>query len=91
MTSSQTHIPIVSLQFSLADDPRTHIKEWYEDLSAKACGLCDAITLIADDAYWNAMAGHITTPAATDHTAVYRARPDFIPPAALDPAAIAWN
>ena len=59
--TSQTHLPIVSLKFSLADDPRTHIKEWHEDLCAKAYGLCPqwditgAITLIADDAYWNAM------------------------------------
>ena len=93
MTSSQTHLPIVSLQFSLADDPRTHIKEWHEDLCAKAYGLCPqwditgAITLIADDAYWNAMPGHITTPAAGTTPAVFKARPDFTPPAALDPAA----
>ena len=91
--ASQTHLPIVSLKFSLADDPRTHIKEWHEDLCAKAYGLCPqwditgAITLIADDAYWNAMPGHITTPAAGTTAAVYKARPDFTPPAALDPAA----
>ena len=91
--TSQTHLPIVSLKFSLADDPRTHIKEWHEDLCAKAYGLCPqwditgAITLIADDAYWNAMPGHITTPAAGTTPAVYKARPDFTPPAALDPAA----
>ena len=91
--TSQTHLPIVSLSFSLADDPRTHINEWHEDLCAKAYGLCPqwditgAITLIADDAHWNAMPGHITTPAAPGHPAVYKARPDFTPPVALNPAA----
>jgi hypothetical protein len=93
--TSQTHLSIVSLRFSLADEPRTHIKYWHEDLSAKACGLCPqwdttgAITLIADDAYWNAMPGHITRPAATGIPAAYKARPDFTPPAALDSAATA--
>ena len=33
------------------------------------------------------MPGHITTPATPGHPAVYRARPDFTPPVALDPAA----
>ena len=93
--TSQTHLPIVSLRFSLADEPRTHIQDWYEDLSAKAYGLCPqwdptgAITLIADAAYWNAMPGHITTPATPGHPAVYKARPDFTPPADLDAAATA--
>ena len=87
--TSQTHLPIVSLRFPLADEPRTHIKDWYEDLSAKACGLCPqwdttgAITLVADDAYWNAVPGHLTAPAAAGNPAVYKARPDFTPPAAL--------
>ncbi len=83
----------MSLQFSLADEPRTHVKDWYEDLSAKASGLCPqwdttgAITLIAAAAYWNALPGHITTPATVGHPAVYKDRPEFTPPAALDPAA----
>jgi hypothetical protein len=59
MTSPQTHLPIVSLRFFLADEPRTHIKDWHEDLSARACGLrsqwdtTGAITLRAGDAYWS--------------------------------------
>jgi hypothetical protein len=93
MKSSQIHLPIVSLQFPLADEPRTHVKDWYEDFSAKASGLCPqwdptgAITLIADAAYWNALPGHVTTAAtAGHHPAVYKDRPDFTPSAALDPA-----
>jgi hypothetical protein len=43
-----------------------------------------AISLIADDAYWNAMLGHLITPVAAGRAAVYRARPDFTPPVALD-------
>ena len=87
------NLPTVSLRFSLADEPRTHVKDWLEDLSAKASGLCPqwdttgAITLIADAAYWNAMPGHVTTAATAGHPAVYKDRPDFSPPAALDPAA----
>jgi hypothetical protein len=40
---------------------------------------------------WNAMPGHITTPATTGNPAVYKDRPDYTPPAALqvDPAATA--
>ena len=74
------NLPTVSLRFSLADEPRTHVKDWLEDLSAKASGICSqwdptgAITLIADAAYWNAMPGHITTAATPG---------DFSPPAAL--------
>ncbi len=88
-SSSQTHLPSVSVRFSLADEPCTHIQDWYKDLCSKACGLCPQwditgdITLIADDAYWNAMPGHIITPAAAGTPAVYKARPDFTPPAAL--------
>jgi hypothetical protein len=53
--------------------------------------LC-AITLVASDRVWNAIPGNntnladvLTRPAAPQ----YRARPDFDPPAALDPAATA--
>jgi hypothetical protein len=95
MKSSQIHLPIVSLQFSLADEPRTHVKDWYEDVNAKASGLCPQwdttgaiiLIVIADAAYWNALPGHVTTPATAGHPAVYKDRPDFTPPAALDPAA----
>ena len=51
------NLPIVSLRFSLADEPRTHVKDWLEDLSAKASGLCPqwdptgaiTITLVVSD------------------------------------------
>ena len=98
MSSAAAPVPSVSLQFSLADNPRTQIVEWFNDLSAKARGLCapwdptGAITLIATDAVWNAIPGSITNAAqvlAGTHPPQYRARPDFDPPAALDPAATA--
>ena len=56
----------MSLQFSLVDNPRTQIEEWYEDVMAQARGLCiqwdptGAITLVASDAVWNAVPGNIT-------------------------------
>ena len=62
--SSGTITPAsVSLKFSLVDNPRTQIVEWFEDVSAKARGLCvqwdptGAITLIASDEVWNATPG----------------------------------
>ena len=90
--SSDLSPPSVSLRFSLVDNPRTQIQDWFEDLSSKACGLCSqwdstgAITLISTDAVWRAIPGHTTGPATA---IVYRARPDYTPPAALDPAATA--
>jgi hypothetical protein len=88
----------VSLQFSLVDNPRTQIEEWYEDVMAKARGLCiqwdltGAITLVASDSVWNAVPGNITNLAdvlARAAAPQYRARPDFDPPVALAPTATA--
>jgi hypothetical protein len=96
MSSLAAHAPSVLLLFSLADSPRTQIVEWFENLSAKARGLCvqweptGAITLIATDPVWNAIPGNILNLAdvlAHGAAAQYRARPDFDPPASLDPAA----
>jgi hypothetical protein len=93
--------PSVSLRlrFSLVDNPRTQIEEWYEDLMAQqARRLCiqwditDAISLVASDAIWNAVPRNITNLAAVlarGDAPQYRARPDFDPPVALDPAATA--
>ena len=98
MSSAAALAPSVSLQFFLADSPRIQIVEWFDDLSVKARGLCaqwhntGAITLIATDAVWNAIPGNITNAAqvlAGTHAPTYRARPDFDPPADLDPAATA--
>jgi hypothetical protein len=95
MSSIAAPAPVL-LQFSLADNPRTQIVEWFDDLSAKARGLCaqwdptGAITLIATDAVWNAIPGNLVNAAqvlAGTHPSQYRARPDFDPPVALDPAA----
>jgi hypothetical protein len=82
--------PSVSLQFSLVDNPHTQIEEWYEDVMAKARGLCiqwdltGAITLVASNAVWNAVPGKLANPAqvlAGSHPPAYRPRPDYDPPA----------
>jgi hypothetical protein len=96
MYSLAAHAPSVLLLFSLVDSPRTQIVEWFENLSAKASGLyvqwdpTGAITRIATDAVWNAIPGNISNLAdvlANGAAPQYRARPDFDPPAAFDPAA----
>ncbi len=88
----------VSLKFSLVDNPRTQIVEWFEDVSAKARGLCvqwdptGAITLIASDEVWNAIPGNLANQAqvlAGTHPPAYRPRPDYDPPAAINKAATA--
>ena len=98
MSSVSSTAPSVSLRFSLVDNPRTQIEEWYDDLMAQARRLCiqwditGAITLVASDPVWNAVPGNITNLAAVlarGDAPQYRARPDFDPPAALDPAATA--
>ncbi len=98
MSSSAAIATSVSLQFSLADNPRTQIEEWFEDVQAKTRGLCiqwdltGAITLVASDLVWNAVPGNITNLAdvlANAAAPQHRARPDFTPPVALDPAATA--
>ena len=98
MSSVSSTAPSVSLRFSLVDNPRTQIEEWYDDLMAQARRLCiqwditGAISLGASDAVWNAVPGNITNLAAVlarGDPPQYRARPDFDPPAALDPAATA--
>ncbi len=95
---SSSTAPSVSLRFSLVDNPRTQIEEWFEDIMAQARRLCiqwditGAITLVASDSVWNAVPGNITNTAqvlAGSHPPAYRPRPDFDPPVALDPAATA--
>jgi hypothetical protein len=96
MSSLAAPAPSVLLRFSLADSPRSQIVDWFEDLSAKARGLCvqwdrtGAITLIATDEVWNAIPGNIVNLVAVlaqGDAPQYRARPDFDTPAALDPQA----
>ena len=98
MSSVSSTAPSASLRFSLVDNPRTQIEEWYDDLMAQARRLCiqwditGAITLVASDPVWNAVPGNITNLAAVlarGDAPQYRTRPDFDPPAALDPAATA--
>ena len=95
---SSSTAPSVSLRFSLVDNPRTQIEEWFEDVMAEARRLCiqwditGAITLVASDSVWNAVPGNITNPAqvlAGSHPPAYRPRPDYDPPVAHDPAATA--
>jgi hypothetical protein len=98
MSSSSSSAPSVSLQFSLVDNPRTQIEEWYEDVMAKSRGLCiqwdptGAITLVAGDVVWNTVPGitsNLADVLARAAALQYKARPDFDPPPALYPAATA--
>ena len=86
MSSVSSTAPSVSLRFSLVDNPRTQIEEWYDDLMAQARRLCiqwditGAITLVASDPVWNAVPGNITNLAAVlarGDAPQYRARPEL--------------
>jgi hypothetical protein len=92
---SSSTAPAVSLRFSLVDNPRTQIEEWYEDLMAQARRLCIqwdmghhwryhlGSVVVASDAVWNAVPGNIMNLAAVlaqGDAPQYRARPDFDSP-----------
>ncbi len=55
------------LLFSLSDNARTKLTDWYDDVCAQARNLCapddydasGAITLVAIDRVWNAFPGNI--------------------------------
>ncbi len=93
--SSSNPTPLVLL-FSLADNARTKLPDWYGDVCSQARNLCaqheltGALTLVARDNTWNAYPGHLTNAAevtAGNHAAVYAARPTWDLPNA--PAATA--
>ena len=90
--------PSVVLLFSLADNARTKLPEWYGDVCSQARNLCaqheptGALTLVARDDTWNAYPGHVTNVAqvtAGTHAPAYEARPTWTLPIA--PAATASN
>ena len=90
--------PTVALLFSLADNARTKLPEWYGDVCSQARNLCaqyeptGALTLVARDDTWNSYPGHLTNAAqvlAGTHAAAYEARPTWTTPIA--PAATASN
>ena len=95
--SSSTATTLVLL-FSLADNARTKLPEWYGDVCSQARNLCapyeptGALTLVARDDTWNSYPGHLTNAAqvlAGTHAAAYEARPTWTSPIA--PAATATN
>ncbi len=86
------------LLFSLVDDARTKLPEWYGDVCSQACNRCaqyeptGALTLVARDDTWNAYPGHVTNVAqvtAGTHAPAYEARPTWTLPNA--PASTASN
>ena len=67
MSSSIPTTPV--LLFSLADNARTKLPDWYGDVCSQARNLCaqheltGARTLVARDNTWNAYPGHVTNAA----------------------------
>ena len=95
---SSPNPPPLVLLFSLADNARTKLPDWYGDVCSQARNLCaqyeltGALTLVARDNTWNAYPGHLTNAAqvtAGTHPAAYEARPTWALPNA--PAATASN
>ncbi len=95
--SSSTATTLVLL-FSLGDNARTKLPDWYGDVCSQARNLCaqhertGALTLVARDNTWNTYPGHVTNAvqvAAGTHPATYEARPTWDLPNA--PAATASN
>jgi hypothetical protein len=90
--------PQLVLLFSLTDNARTKLLDWYGDVCSQARNQCaqheptGALTLVARDNTWNAYPGHVTNMAqvtAGTHPPDYEARPTWALPIA--PAATASN
>ena len=82
--------PQLTLLFSLADNPRGQLVDWYEDVQTQARSLCapydlaGALSLVAVQTVWEEFPGNITNPAevaAGTHAPDYRARPTYARPA----------
>ena len=80
----------ITLTHSLANEPRTQLEPWLEDVETQARNQCPqhditgALSLVVTDTVWNLVPGNITNPAqvaAGTHPAVFRARPDWDMPA----------
>jgi hypothetical protein len=79
------------LLFSLAENARTTLPDWYNAVCSQARNLCaphaptGALTLVATDNTWNAYPGHINNIVdvlANDDAPQYLARPTWVLPAA---------
>ncbi len=86
------------LLFSLAENARTKLPDWYDDVCSQARNLCaqheltGALTLVARDNTWNSYPGNLTNPAqvlAGTHAAAYEVRPTWALPNAPAPTASA--
>jgi hypothetical protein len=95
LMSSPNSSPLVLL-FSLADNARTKLPDWYGDVCSQARNLCSqpectgALTLVARTDTWNSYPAHVINTAqvaAGTHPPTYEARPTWDLPNA--PAAIA--
>jgi hypothetical protein len=95
---SSSIAPSVTLQFSLSDDPRTRLPEWYKDVCKASSALLShldeagGLFLVCTDATWHSFPGVLTNAAdvlANGDPPDYRARPDFPRPAAHAANAIA--
>ena len=82
--------PQLTLLFSLAENPRGQLVDWYEDVQTQARSLCapydlaGALSLVAVQTVWEEFPGNITNPAevaAGTHAPDYRARPTYVRPA----------
>ena len=89
MSSSIAIDPATTIRTSLADQPRTHLTLWCEEIEAFSASLCrewgpeGALGLACTPRAWRAFPGNETTPAdpATGTAAVYAARPTLtLPP-----------
>ena len=78
--------PQLVLLFSLTDNARTKLLDWYGDVCSQARNQCaqhqheptGALTLVARDDTWNAYPGHVTNAVqvtAGTHPPAYEARP----------------
>ena len=82
--------PPLMLLFSLAENPRRQLVDWYEDVQTQARSLCapydlsGALSLVAVPSVWQDFPGNINNPAevaAGTHAPDYRARPTYARPA----------
>ena len=75
----------ITLTKSLANDPRSELEPWLEDVEKQAKNLCPqhditgALSLVVPDDVWNLLPGNITNPVrvATGSPPTYRARPTW--------------
>ena len=78
-----------TLTKSLADDPRSELEPWLEEVEKQAKNLCPqhditgALSLVVPDDVWNLVPGNITNPVrvAAGSPPTYRARPNWDMPA----------